>query len=228
MIPDSFHLSIPPSQLIGFHFEACYLMAARWLQLWPSWLCSRQREKGSRSEGQPLCKDFHKCPAYFFFRLVSSWPELIHIPISSHKDMKVNIFRLIHCSPKQYQGSVHWKQGENRPPVGNHQPLPPPQNRWSYGPDLSWALDTTSWDCHSLRGKVTKWLGTQNSWAGSKVWKSASVPHSSSRPPILPDLSLAPCCRCGPARAQAWWEECVINTSSSFRRHPRDIPERNM
>ena len=47
------------------------------------------------------------------FLLPSHWPELTHIPISSHKDiMKVNIFSLIHCSPKQYQGSDHGNKGK--------------------------------------------------------------------------------------------------------------------
>ena len=190
LIPDFFHLSIPPSQFVGFHFEACYLMAARWLQLKPLWLCSRQREKESRSEGQPLCKDFPQMPSIFL--LPSRWPELTQYPLSSHKDiMKVNIFSLIHCSPKQYKGSVHWKQGENRPRVDNQQPLPPPQNRY-YGPDLGWALDTTGWLPQPARQKATK-VVVKPSTAGlvPKYENQPLVPHSSSRPPILPDPSLA-------------------------------------
>ena len=104
-------------------------MAARWLKLWPSCLFSRQRQKESRSEGLSLCKDFPQSPSIVL--LPSHWPELTLIPVPSHKEIgKVNIFSLVHCSPKQYQGSVHWEQGENRPQVSNQQPLPPPPYRY--------------------------------------------------------------------------------------------------
>ena len=36
-------------------------------------------EKESRSEGQPLCKDFPQMPSIFL--LPSRWPELTHIPV---------------------------------------------------------------------------------------------------------------------------------------------------
>lgn len=127
MIPDS-HLFTPPPTHVGFCSHACSLTVARWLQLWPSWLCSRQGGKESRSKGWTLSKDFLEILS--IFPLPSQWLELTCIPIPSHKEIgKVNTF-----SSKQYQGSIHWKQGENRPLVGKQQPLPPLLNMY-YVPD---------------------------------------------------------------------------------------------
>ena len=45
------------------------------------------------------------------FLLPSHCPQLVHTPIPSSKEIgKVFLAWYLHCSPKQYQGFIHWKQ----------------------------------------------------------------------------------------------------------------------
>lgn len=110
----SFHPSILTCQLV-------FMLVTSWLQDG----CTYDHHDyipGREKRNREVKRQSQKSPAYFFFHCL----ELVHILIPSHKEIgKVSIFSLVHCSSKQYQSYVQWKQGENRHSIGNRQPLPP-------------------------------------------------------------------------------------------------------